>query len=449
MRKTAAIVVMVVIVAAGVVYYVAHQRAAEQMQAGIAAFRTSLPPGSSFTYASASPELFSRSGHFTDAVLTANGKTVTAATLDVSPGDGRTLRHLDATKLTGKAPGMQVSMDRFDVDALTMPVLAANAADIDPAAVTFDHAAAHGVHSTPDNGGSLDAADITIDGYGAGKATTIDFAGIAADLKGSAVDHVSLDHVRLRGLLLADVITHAQTGDGAWPRSLDYALDMAKLAVTAEGKPFVALASLTTASEPKGTDQFETRFDMKDLDVVNTPGLTPGLSELGYDRFHGGMQMHAMVDRAAQQMRMDRLDVDAPAMGRLHLALGLDNVPYRTMAPASGQANSMAFMAMLQARLQSVELTYEDHSLAGKAFTAAATKQNTTLASLKQTDIAMVNATGAQLHLSPAVLDPVVAFINDPHRLVVAVKPPQPIVLMNLSSVAADPQHGLGLTVTN
>lgn len=449
MKKIAAVVVAIVIVAGSGAYYVALQRAAEQMGAGIAAFRTGLPPGSSFAYASASPELFSRSGHFTDVTLKTNGKTVTAATLDVSPGDGRTLRHLDATNVTGKAPGMQLNMDRFDVDALTMPMLAANVVDIDPASVTFDHAAAHGLHSTPDGGGSLDATDMVVDGYGTGKVTTIDLAGIAANLKGAAVDHVSLDHARLRGLPLADVIAHAQSGDGAWPRSLDYALDMTKLSVTAGGKPFVSLASLTTGLDPKGTDQFETRFDMKDLVVIATPGLTPGLSELGYDRFQGGMQMHAMVDRAAQQMRMDRLDIDAPAMGRLHLALGLDNVPYQTMAPASGQVNGTAFLAMLQARLQSAEVTYEDRSLANKAFAATAAKQNTTPAALKQADITMLNATGAQLHLSPAVLNPITAFINDPNRLVIAVKPPQPIELMKLSGVATDPQRGLGLTVTN
>ncbi len=449
MKKTAAIVVAVVIVAGAGAYYVARQRAGEQMAAGIAAFRTSLPPGSSFTYASAAPELFSRSGHFTNVVLTGNGRTVTAATLDVSPGEGRSLRHLDATTVTGKAPGTQVSMDRFDIDGLTIPVLATEIADIDPAAVTFDHAAAHGLHSTPAGGGSLDATDIVVDGYGAGKATTIDIAGIAANLSGTAVDHVSLDRVRLRGLLLADVIGRALSDIGAWPRTLDYALDMTKLAMTAGGKPFVTLASLATASDPKGSDRFETRFDMQDLEVIDTPGLTPGLSELGYDRFRGGMQMHAMVDRTAQQMRMDRLDIDAPAMGRLHLALGLDNVPYETMTPASGQVNSMAFIAMLQARLQSVELTYEDHSFVDKAFTAAAARQNTTSAALKQADIAMLNATGAQLHLSPAVLDPVAAFIKDPRRLAVTIKPPQPIVLMNLSSVATDPQRRLGLTVTN
>ncbi len=233
MKNTAIIAAVVVVVAAGGAYYVASHRAAEQMDAAIADFRASLPPGSSFSYASAAPGLFSRSGHFTDVVLTANGQTVTAATLDVSPGEGRTLRHLDATKVAGKAPGMQMSMDRFDVDALAMPVLATNVADVDPAAVTFDHAAAHGFHSAPDGGGSMDAADIAVDSYGAGKPTTIDLAGITATLSAAAVDHVSLDHARLRGLLLADVIGRAQSGAGAWPRSLDYALDMTKLSVTA------------------------------------------------------------------------------------------------------------------------------------------------------------------------------------------------------------------------
>ncbi len=419
------------------------------MVEGIAAFRTSLPPGSSFTYASASPELFSRSGHFTGVALTTNGKTVTAATLAVSPGEGRTLRHLAATKVTGKTPGAQVNMEQFDIDGLTMPLLAANVTDIDPAAITFDHAAAHGIRSMPDGGGSLDTADLTVDGYGPGKMTTIDVADVAANLNDMPVDHFSLGSARLRGLPLADAIAHLQSGDGAWPRSLNYALDLANLSVTAGGRPFVTLGSFSTASDPKGSDQFESRLDMKELVVINTPNLTPGLSELGYDRFQGGMQMHATVDRKAQQMRMDRLDIDAPAMGRLHLALGLDNVPSETMSPASGQVNSMAFMAMLQAKLQSAELTYEDHSLANKAFASAATQQKMTPAELKQTDIAMLKATGTQFHLSPAVLDPIIAFINDPHRLVVAVKPPQPIVLMNLSGVATDLQHGLGLSVTN
>ncbi len=450
MKKTGLIVTAVVlVVAAGGAYYVAHDRAAAQMDAAIADFRSSLPSGSSFNYASAAPQLFSRSGHFTDVALTTGGSTLTAATLDVSPGEGRTLRHLTATKLTGKAPGMQMSMDQFDADALTMPVLATNLADIDPAAVTFDHAVAHGFHSAPDADGSLDAADITVDGYGAGKPTTIDLSRVAANLKGTAIDRVSLDHARLRGVLLADVISRVRSGTGAWPRSLEYALDMTALSATAGGKPFVSLASFTVGSDRKGTDQFEGQADMKDLVVIATPGLTPGLSELGYDRFQGGMQMHATTDRAAHQMQMDRLDIDAPAMGRLHLALGLDNIPYETIAPASGEVNSMAFLAMLQAKLQSAELTYEDHSLAGKVLAAQAAQQNTTPAALKQSNIAALNATGAQLHLTPAVLDPVAAFINDPHRLVVTIKPPQPVVLMNLSTVATDPQRGLGLTVTN
>lgn len=445
---TAAVGAIVVIAAAGGAYYVVRNRAAERMDVAIANFRASLPPGSGFSYASASPQVFSRSGHFTDVTLTSNGQVFTAATLDVQPGEGRTLRHLDATKVTGKAPGMQVSMDRFGVDALTMPGTATSLADVDPAAVTFDHAAAHGFHAVMDKG-SIDAADATVDGYGAGKPATVDLAGFAANLDGDTLDHVGLDHARLRGVPLADVAARARSGAGAWPRNTDYALDLAKLSVTAGGKPFISLASLTTGSDPKGADRFETRFDAKDLVVIAIPELTPGLTELNYDRFGGDMQMHATVDRAAQQMRMDRLDIDAPAMGRFHLALGLDNVPYAALAPASGGSSVAALPAMLQAHLQSAELTYEDRSLANKAFAAAAAKQNTTPAALKQAAIAALNAIGAQLHLGPAVLDPVAAFINDPHRLVVTVKPPQPVVLMNLSRVAADPQRGLGLTVTN
>ena len=450
MKKIAAFVVIVVAAAACGGYYVVRHRAAEQMDAAIADFRASLPPGSSFSYASATPEPFSRSGHFTDAALTTDGKTVTAATLDVSPGEGRTLRHVSATAVTGKAAGTQVSMDRFDIDALTMPAVPTNMADIDPAAITFDHLAAHGLHSVPEGGdGSIDVADMVVDGYGAGRPITVDAAGVVFKLKDTVVDGANLDHVRLRGLLLADLVARARSGAGAWPRTVDYTLDMGKLSVTAAGKPFLTLASLTTGSEPKGTEGVESRFDMKDLVVMATPGLTPALSDLGYDRFQGDLQMHATADRAAQQMRMDRLDVDAPAMGRLHLTLGLDNVPYQTIAPASGEINSMALLATLQARLQSAELTYEDHSLAGKVLAAAAAKQNTTPAALKQTAVATLNATGAQLHLSPAVLDPIAAFINDPHRLVVTVRPPQPVVLMNLSGVAVDPQRRLGLTATN
>lgn len=452
MKRTVIIagaVLVVAAAAAGGAYALARQRAAERMDAAVAEFRASLPPGWSLGYASASPQLFSRSGHFTGVTLTMDGQTVTAATLDVSPGEGRTLRHLAATQVAAKDPDPRVGMDRFEADALTLPATATSLADIDLAAVSFDHAAAHGVHVVPDEGGSMDAADVTVDGYGAGRPTTIDLAGFAANLNATAVDHVGLDHARLRGLMLADLIAQARSGAPAWPHGLDYDLDLSKLSVTAGGKPFVTFASLSTASTPKGPDQIETRFDLTDLVVIATPGLTPGLSQLGYDRFQGGMQMHAVADRAAGQMRMDRLDLDAPAMGRLHLALGLDNIPYSTIAPASGQVNGMAFLGMLQARLQSAELTYEDRSLVGKAFAAAAAEQNTTPAALKQAAIAMVNATGAQLHLGSAVLDPVVAFINDPHRLAVTVRPPQPVALIPLARLAADPQRVLGLTVSN
>lgn len=450
MKKIVAIAVVVVIVAAGGAYYFVRQRAGQQMDAALAAFRESLPPGSTFTYADAAPDVFQRSAHLTTVALTTNGTAYTADTVDLAPGDGRTLRHFAMTKVTAKAPGSTATADSIGADGLTLPLLASSATQIDPAAVTFDHAALHGLHASPQGGGSIDATDISADGYGTGRPTTVDLAGLLMQPTGVAVDRVSLDHFRLRGILLADIVARAESGAGAWPRNnKDYGAELTSLAVNAKGKPLMTLGSFTAGSDPAGNDRLNTRMDMKDLVVMADPVLTPGLTQLGYDRFQGSMQMRATVDEAGQQLRMQAFDVDAPAMAHLHLALGLDNVPFGAMNQSASMGSAAALVALVQARLQSLDIVYDDHSFAAKATALAASQAGVSVDQFKQMQQAQLDAVAAQGKLPPAVVDPVRAFLKDPHRLSISVKPPQPIALGSLMAVAADPQRMLGLTVTN
>ncbi len=451
MKRTAAVVValIVLLAAAGGGYFYARQRAAQEMEAGLAAFRASLPPGSTFSYASAEPSLLSRSAHLTGVALSAHGVAYTAATADVAPGPGSSFRHLALTRLTSHSAGGEAAADSLAVDNLGLPVLAADVAEVDPAAVTFDHGEVHGLTTLAGDKTKLAAKQVTIDHYGAGQASAADMNGLDLQTAATPAVHAQVDHLYARRAPLAELVAHYRTSGSAAPLpNLSYDAGLAQLALSVGGKPLVTLASLDLGSDPAANDVLNSHTMMHGLVVQADDQATPMLGRLGYPQLQADLQMQAAVDRNARQVRIDKFDIDAAGMGRLHLAMGLDNMPEAAMG--AGASLEKAILVFQQARLQGLSVSYEDHGLVPKYLAMLAAQQGVTPEALKQLGQRQLAAAAAQANLPPAVTDPVHAFMEDPKRLAITVAPPQPLPLADLAGRAgADPQRALGLVVTN
>ncbi len=442
MKKAAAVIVLVLLVAAGGGYFYARQRAGQEMEAGLAAFRASLPPKSTFSYATAAPSLLSRSAHLTDVALSAHGAAYTAATADVSPGPGNSLRHLALSKLTSKAPGGEAAADSLAMDNLGLPVLAAGAAEIDPAAVTFDHGELHGLTVSATDGTKFAARDVAIDHYGAEQQGTADLAGLDLQTGATAAVHAQIEHFYARRVPLAEMVARAEaTGSTAGFPNPHYDAGLSALSLSVQGKKLLTLASLDLGSDPAASASFDDHLALHGLVLQADAQLTPALAQLGYQQMQADAQMHAVESHDTRQLRMDKLDIDAAGMGQLHLAMGLDGMPEKTAG--------IGLAELLQTRLQGLTVAYDDQGLAAKYLAMLAAQQGTTPDALKQQGKAVLAGAAAQARLPPAITDPLRAFLDDPRRLVIMLAPPQPVALGELAGGAsADPQR-LGLAVTN
>ena len=440
MKKAAALVVLI-LVAAGGAYLYARQRAGQEMEARLAAFRASLPAGSTFSYASAAPRLLGRSAHLTGVALSARSAAYTAETADVTPGPGNSLRHLALTKLTSKAAGGEAAADSLAVDNLGLPVLAASVAEIDPAAVTFDHGELHGLSVSAYDGTKLAAKDVAIEHYGAGQQSAAELAGLDLQTAATTAIHAQVEQFHARRAPLADMVARAEaTGSTAGFPNPHYDAGLSALSMSVQGKKLLTLASLDLGSDPAGAS-FDDHLALHGLVLQADGPLIPALAQLGYQQVQADAQMHAMEDHDARQLRMDKLDIDAAGMGRLHLAMELDDMPERTAGIDIG--------ALLQTRLQGLTVAYDDQGLAAKYLAMLATRQGTTPEALKQQGKAALAAAAAQAGLPPAVIDPLRAFLDDPRRLVVTLTPPQPVALADLAGGAGNDPQRLGLMVTN
>ncbi len=448
MKKAAAVIVLILVAAAGGGTFYARQRAGQEMQAGLAAFRASLPPGSTFSYATAEPSLLSRSAHLTGVALGVRRGAFTAATADAAPGPGNSLRHLALTKLTSSSAGGQATAESLEVDNLGLPAQAAGLSEIDPATVTFDHGELRGLAVLANDQLKFAAKDATIDHYGTGQGSSADLAGLDLQNTGPGAIHAQLERLYARRLPLAEMVARAEAaGSAAGFQTLHYDAGLSGLSMSDDGKPMLTLASLDLGSDPAGAS-FDDHLAMHGLVVQADAQLTPALAQLGYQQLQAEAQMHAVETHDTRQLRMDKFDVDAVGMGRLHLAIGMDNMP-ETAAGAAGQGIGQMVAGMMQMQLQRLSATYDDQGLTPKYLAMLAAQQGTTPDALKRQGEAALAGVASQGNAPPAITDPLRAFLDDPRRLVVRMEPPQPLTLGDLAGGAsADPQR-LGLTVTN
>ncbi len=441
----------VAVAAAAGGYAYAQDRARHEMEAGLTAFRSSLPPGSAFTYASAQPRLFSRSAHLADVRVAANGLVFTAAEADVAPdGEGR-LRRLALRDAAETGPATKLALGSVDCDNLSVPAGTGDGRGIDPKALTADHVDLRDVRFTSEGSGAMTVAQLLVDGYGAGRLGRAEVRTVSLTPPDQSFDSLTLQRLQMSGVDLTRLWPPYGEPAPVPPGSTE-ALEASGLTLTAHSRPLVTVAAVDATANAQGADKLGTHAAVRDLVVLGDDTVTPGLLKLGYDRFQGSMAVDGELDEAARQLRLDQLDVDAPGMGHARFAVTLDNLPPGLLDQGAGRwlATQASPFAFLGTHLMSLAFSYEDQSLVRKLTAAAAAAQGTSAAGVTEAAQAQVGALAEEAGLPETLVAPVQSFLADPHRLSIAMNPPEPVAVLGLMSLMRDdPERSLGLRVTN
>ncbi len=178
------------------------------------------------------------------------------------------------------------------------------------------------------------------------------------------------------------------------------------------------------------------------VDLTKLPSSRYGLdpTEFGLDRFVLNIDVQSRYDPAAHTIEIPRYTFTMPQLATLNLALSLDNI----MIDPQADDPVLAMQRLLAANLRRFELRYDDQSLVTRVLTLSAkrngsdldTFRNGLVAQLEQVKAAQQNPVAVQ------VLDPVIAFLKDPHSLTILLEPPKPVPLTTLARISAmDPNE--------
>ena len=446
MKKAVAAAIVVVLVLAAAGAYVWH-RAGQELQAGLAAFQASLPPGSTVAYASARPDVFNRSAHLTQVKVVSGIASYTAAVVDVVPEGNTTLRRLTLRDATEHAPGTTMSAALVEADGVALPAVPGGL--VAAKATVIDHLDARGIRFVSDSGkDTMAIGQLTVDGYGAGRPANLDVRSVSLESSNVSFDRFTADSLQVRGVDITQMVAPANPvaafGSGK------YGVQWKGLAIVARGKPLITLASLDARVQPEGANKGSASLDIRDLSVLADDQLTPGLRTLGYDRVQATLRADAAFDRSARQIKLDRLDLEAAAMGHLRLAIALDNLPPDLLTPHAASTLRLAMAELIGLQLRSAMASYEDEGLAAKLRAAVASRRGMSEAQVTAGAIGQVRALAAQYGLEDAAIGPVLQFLADPHKLTIGLRPSQPVPVIGIPSLLRNaPEQSLGLQVAN
>ena len=445
MRKSLAIAAAVLVVLAAAGFFVWH-RAGQELQAGLAAFQASLPTGSTMSYASARPDLLSRGAHLTNVKIIAGAATYSAATVDVAPAGDDRLRRLTLHDATEQAPGTTVSAGLVEASGVSQP---GGPGAIAAKAVAIDHLAVHDVRFANASNDRLTIGDTTLDDYGGGRRSSLSLRNVDVQATGVSFDRFTADRLQVSGIDLAGLLPPSESlGPRAFHR---VSAQWSGLAIVAHGKKLVTLSALDLRSQPQGSDKVSTHLNLSDLIVLADDQVTPGLQQLGYDKVRASLQADLGLDRDARTLRLDDLDLKLADMGRLRLALALDNLPPDLLNPHPGTSTlQLGLSELVGLQLRSLAFGYEDQGLLAKLKAEAAARQHVTPAQITAAAQDRVRALATQYGVPDAAIGPVLMFLADPHGLRIAMQPPQPVPVLGIPSLLARaPDQSLGLRVTN
>lgn len=174
-----------------------------------------------------------------------------------------------------------------------------------------------------------------------------------------------------------------------------------------------------------------------------------GLAKLGYDKLSLNFDLSYAHAPETKRLSIKQASISGDGVGQLSVAMNLGGID-----PAGLEDPALALAAAQMATLESLELRYDDASLAGRVLKLAATEAEMEESQFKAMLLAQLAEAGAQapaVPLTKDVVDSATAFLTNPKSLLLRMNPAQPIPLFQLMGGAQDPYalaQALGVSVS-
>ncbi|MGE5514257.1 MAG: hypothetical protein ACM31D_00390 [Bacteroidota bacterium] len=173
------------------------------------------------------------------------------------------------------------------------------------------------------------------------------------------------------------------------------------------------------------------------------------LAKLGYDKLSLNFDLSYAHSAANKRLSIKQAAIGGDGLGQLSIAMDLGGVD-----PNAINDPILAMAAAQAATLESMELRYDDASLAGRILKLAASEAEMEEAQFKAMLLAQLAEAGAQAPATPLtkeMLDSATAFLTSPKSLSLRLKPAQPMPLAQIMGNAQDPvalAQAMGMSVS-
>jgi hypothetical protein len=389
-----------------------------------------------------------RSGTVT--VVGAGSKEIArAAGLALGPYDGSRLARFEVTGLAAAPENGTLALDTLSVDQLDVAALAALRGGDDAkagaaflAALAFEKAALGNLSFTDAaDGSSGGLGRLELDGIGGAKAKAIGVSDLSVKTADGALQ---LGGIRLAGLdasRLQSALAEGREEIGSGAVRLDeYEMTALSVALPHGGPVTVARVAVNgvTYAGDVPTAGVLTVDDVKvpvtaiESEEDRKPFVDMGYSDLVFD-----LAADYSYDPGQKLVDLRKMELSMADGGVVSLAAAVDGI-----APDAFGGNPMAAMAAsADARIRTVELSYADKSLVRRAIAFAAKEQGTTPAAIiaGARRSLEAEAKSAKGNVTRDAIRSIVAFLENPGRIVLRVAPSQPIGVGELEALGDDP----------
>lgn len=173
------------------------------------------------------------------------------------------------------------------------------------------------------------------------------------------------------------------------------------------------------------------------------------LTKLGYDKLSLNFDLSYAHSPANKRLSIKQAAIGGDGLGQLSVAMDLGGVD-----PNAINDPILAMAAAQAATLESMELRYDDASLAGRILKLAAGEAEMDEDQFKSMLLAQLAEAGAQAPATPLtkeMLDSATAFLTSPKSLSLRLKPAQPMPLEQIMGNTQDPYalaQAMGMSVS-
>ncbi len=418
--------------------------------------RAGLGPGGSLTYATSVVRPLARGADLSDVALRLpGGPLLTAQHLSLSGAASDRIRGVHAEGLRLEAPqGGVATAATLDVhDVVVPPLVPGQPYHLAPDGVFFSDFDLAGLAAQA-SGGSVRLADLSVDQYGPGRATTLRARAFEVPLpRAAAADLVGVNAFSASGVALADLLGAAFRGD-ALPRLRtaqgQAELDGLFLAHGAERPLQVARIVASGSPAPNGAGSTGSGA-VEGLVATLPPAVSGPLDGLLPSPLRGEMSWTIGYDPAGGLLHVSALRMAAQKLAVLTLALELAHLDAEALPPPGSAALPQALLGV---QLRSARLGVTDEGVLDVLLRLGARRTGLPPDQLRA-------ATAAQLDANPLLATllggaagraALLAFLAGGGALTATLAPPVPVTLGALAQAGQQDPAALasraGLTLT-